>query len=92
MDLNSLDGIRGAATEFLEKSMILNILIINAGIMAPPQGKNVDGFELQVGTYPLAHFLLTHLLKATPLVSSTPGFNSHHCALLFRSPRRRRPI
>lgn len=81
MDLNSLDSIRAAAAEFLEKSKTLNILINNAGIMATPQGKTADGFELQFGTCHLAHFLLFQLLKPTLLASSTPGFNSRVIAL-----------
>ncbi|KAL6717294.1 hypothetical protein ACLMJK_005209 [Lecanora helva] len=81
MDLNSLDSMRATAAEFLEKSKTLNILINNAGIMATPQGKTADGFELQFGTCHLAHFLLFQLLKPTLLASSTPGCNSRVVSL-----------
>ena len=81
MDLNSLDSVRAAAAEFLERSKTLNILINNAGIMATPKGKTADGFELQFGTCHLAHFLLFQLLKPTLLASSTPSFNSRVVAL-----------
>ena len=81
MDLNSLESVRAAAADFLKRSKRLNILINNAGIMATPQGKTADGFELQFGTCHLAHFLLFELLKPTLLASSIPSFNSRVVAL-----------
>lgn len=81
MDLNSLDSVRAAAAEFLQKSETLNILVNNAGVMATPEGKTADGFETQFGICHLAHFLLFQLLKPTLLASSTPHFNSRVVAL-----------
>lgn len=40
----------------------LDVLINNAGIMQVPQGKTVDGFDLQTGTNHLGPFALTTLL------------------------------
>ena len=37
-------------------------MINNAGIMAVPQGRTADGFELHIGTNHLGHFALTALL------------------------------
>jgi NAD(P)-dependent dehydrogenase (short-subunit alcohol dehydrogenase family) len=40
----------------------LDLLVNNAGIMAVPQGRTADGFELHIGTNHLGHFALTALL------------------------------
>ncbi|MGB7407765.1 MAG: SDR family NAD(P)-dependent oxidoreductase, partial [Pontixanthobacter sp.] len=65
-DLAELDSVRRCAKEAAERFDRIDLLINNAGIMAPPFGKTVDGFETQFGTNHLGHFLLTNLLM--PLV------------------------
>jgi NAD(P)-dependent dehydrogenase (short-subunit alcohol dehydrogenase family) len=76
LDLNSLASVRKCADSFLAHHRRLNILIANAGIMACPKGRTMDGFEMQFGTNHLAHFLLIQLLLPTLVKSSTPEFKS----------------
>ena len=59
LDLADLGSIRSFA-EVTEGPV--DILVDNAGIMATPLQRTVDGFELQIGTNHLGHFALTNLL------------------------------
>jgi NAD(P)-dependent dehydrogenase (short-subunit alcohol dehydrogenase family) len=49
----------------------LDLLLNNAGIMAQPLTKSKDGFDVQMQTNHLSHFLLTKLLWKT--LVATPG-------------------
>lgn len=62
LDLGSLASVRKFAEEVHAKYDHLDLLINNAGIMAPPYGKTADGFETQIGVNHLGHFALTALL------------------------------
>jgi NAD(P)-dependent dehydrogenase (short-subunit alcohol dehydrogenase family) len=59
LDLTDLSSVRAFARAWTGD---LDILINNAGIMAVPEGRTKDGFELQIGTNHLGHFALTNLL------------------------------
>jgi NAD(P)-dependent dehydrogenase (short-subunit alcohol dehydrogenase family) len=59
LDLASLASVREFATGY---SGEIDLLINNAGVMAPPLGRTAEGFELQFGTNHLGHFALTNLL------------------------------
>lgn len=61
-DLASLASVRRAADEALARFDGIDLLINNAGVMACPQAKTQDGFEMQFGTNHLGHFLLTNQL------------------------------
>lgn len=76
LDVGSMESVRTAAKTFLSKSTQLNVLVNNAGIMACPEAKTVDGFESQLAINYLGHFLLYKLLEQTLLSSSTPEFQS----------------
>jgi NAD(P)-dependent dehydrogenase (short-subunit alcohol dehydrogenase family) len=59
LDLSSLDSVRVFAERFRTDYEGLDLLINNAGVMAPPRRETADGFELQFGTNHLGHFALT---------------------------------
>ncbi|XP_049887152.1 retinol dehydrogenase 14-like isoform X2 [Pectinophora gossypiella] len=62
LDLNSLSSVRDFAQKIIDTEPQVNILVNNAGVMMCPKGETEDGFEIQIGTNHLAHFLLTLLL------------------------------
>ena len=70
VDLASLVSIATFADRMLSQGRAIDLLINNAGVMAPPRRKlTEDGFELQFGTNHLGHFALTGRLL--PLLRSS---------------------
>ena len=67
LDTSSLESVRSFAKDF---SGPLDILLNNAGIMAIPFSRSVDGYEMHLATNHLGHFALTasllESLKAAP--------------------------
>jgi NAD(P)-dependent dehydrogenase (short-subunit alcohol dehydrogenase family) len=59
LDLASLASVRTFAAAW---QGTVDLLINNAGVMAPPLTRTTEGFELQFGTNHLGHFALTNLL------------------------------
>ena len=77
MELDKLASVRFGVMDLLKRcDGKLNGLIANAGIMMCPKAKTYDGFEMQLGTNHVAHFLLFQLLKDALILSSRPDFNS----------------
>ncbi|KAI3453724.1 hypothetical protein Pfo_010387 [Paulownia fortunei] len=62
LDLGSFASVRKFASEYISLALPLNLLINNAGVMAPPFMLSQDNIELQFATNHLGHFLLTNLL------------------------------
>ena len=60
LDLADLASVRAFAKRWEDRP--LSLLINNAGVMACPHETTADGFETQLGTNHLGHFLLTKLL------------------------------
>ncbi len=62
LDLADLDSVRAAAVQAAERLPRIDLLINNAGVMATPLLRTAQGFELQLGTNHLGHFVLTNAL------------------------------
>lgn len=62
LDLSSLASVREFAKVMRDSRIKIHVLINNAGVMQSPYTESKDGFELQMATNHLAHFLLTNLL------------------------------
>jgi NAD(P)-dependent dehydrogenase (short-subunit alcohol dehydrogenase family) len=60
LDLADLASVRAFAEDWGDRP--IDVLVNNAGLMAIPQGRTADGFEMQVGVNHLGHFALTNLL------------------------------
>ena len=71
MDVSDLASVRRAAERARELGPI-DVLVNNAGVMAPPHQRTSDGFELQLATNHFGPFLLTGLLLPQ-LVESGAG-------------------
>jgi NAD(P)-dependent dehydrogenase (short-subunit alcohol dehydrogenase family) len=69
LDLGALASVRAFAAVRTEP---VDLLVNNAGLMAPPRGTTADGFELQFGTNHLGHFALTGLLMERLLAGTDP--------------------
>ena len=66
LDLASLVSVRACADALVKDGRKFDVVIANAGVMATPFGKTVDGFETQFGTNHLGHFVLIN--RIAPLV------------------------
>ncbi|MBC8507496.1 MAG: SDR family NAD(P)-dependent oxidoreductase [Anaerolineales bacterium] len=62
LNLADLSSVRQFAQNFRSNYDKLDVLVNNAGVMAIPYQKTIDGFEMQFGVNHLGHFALTGLL------------------------------
>lgn len=70
LDLAKQSSVHQFVAEFKQKYDQLDLLINNAGVMAPPYQVTDDGFELQLAANHLGHFTLTGLVL--DLLAHTP--------------------
>ena len=76
LNLADLASVGRAAAAVAERHPGLDLLINNAGVMAPPLERSAQGFELQLGVNHLGHFALTQALL--PLLEQRPGARVVH--------------
>lgn len=62
LDLADLDSVRAFADQLRADHPRLDVLVNNAGVMAPPRSLSAQGHELQFACNHLGHFALTGLL------------------------------
>lgn len=62
LDLADLDSVRAFADQLYTDHPRLDVLVNNAGVMAPPRSLSEQGHELQFACNHLGHFALTGLL------------------------------
>ncbi|CAG2104906.1 unnamed protein product [Medioppia subpectinata] len=71
LDLSSLKSVRKCVEELSGLETKVDILINNAGLGGCPESQTEDGFEMQIGTNHLGHFLFT--LHLIPLLKKAPA-------------------
>jgi NAD(P)-dependent dehydrogenase (short-subunit alcohol dehydrogenase family) len=62
LDLADLASVRACTDRLLADGRSFDLLVANAGVMATPRGRTVDGFETQFGINHLGHFVLMNRL------------------------------
>jgi NAD(P)-dependent dehydrogenase (short-subunit alcohol dehydrogenase family) len=71
LDLADLASVRATAARVVADGRPLDICVNIAGVMAAPQRRTVDGFELQIGTNHVGHFALVGCLW--PAIVAAPA-------------------
>jgi NAD(P)-dependent dehydrogenase (short-subunit alcohol dehydrogenase family) len=72
LDLADLDSVRAFADQLQTDHPRLDVLVNNAGVMAPPRSLTAQGHELQFACNHLGHFALTGLLLDLLTVGRDP--------------------
>ena len=72
LDLADLASVKAFSEAVKQRFAKLDVLLNNAGLMAPPLQRTRDGFEMQFGTNHLGHFALTGQLVELLEFASDP--------------------
>ncbi|HEY0178133.1 MAG TPA: SDR family NAD(P)-dependent oxidoreductase [Dokdonella sp.] len=63
LDLADLAGVRACADALHARRQRFDVVVANAGVMATPFGRTKDGFETQLGTNHLGHFVFVNRVE-----------------------------
>jgi len=74
LDLASQTSVRKAAEQVMDRHDTVDILINNAGLMAMPERRTADGYEMQFGVNHLGHWTFTARLM--PALLAAPAARS----------------
>lgn len=90
-DLQDFDSVREAANAIKSKYEAIDVLCNNAGVMALEDKATKDGYDVQMQTNHLSHFLLTKelfplLLRACELHPETPARVANHTSSARKYP------
>jgi NAD(P)-dependent dehydrogenase (short-subunit alcohol dehydrogenase family) len=72
LDLADFASIKALAKSLAQDFPKIDLLILNAGIMACPLSRTKQGFEQQIGVNHIGHFYLTKLLLPSLKAAGTP--------------------
>ena len=83
LDLSSLEQTKAAAKAIADQHPVIDILVNNAGLMAMPERRTEDGYEMQIGVNHFGHWtftagLLPSLLAADAARVVTVTSTAHH--------------
>lgn len=76
-DLQHFDSVKNAVEAVKQKHDVLDILVNNAGVMALKDAATADGYDVQMQTNVLSHFLLTKELFPLMLKSEQARIVNH---------------
>lgn len=85
VDLASFASVRAFAAGFRARHARLDLLLNNAGIMAADRSLTVDGWDVQLQTNHLSHFLLTRELLDMLLCAPDGGRVVSHSSLAHKA-------
>lgn len=85
-DLQQFDSVRNAVEAVKQKHDVLDVLVNNAGVMALKDTATADGYDVQMQTNVLSHFLLTKELFPLMLTSEQARIVNHSSGARLGAP------